>query len=208
MTWRPGETAVLTFARPDGSVGQQHPLRVLADDGRELLGWLPAGTPIVSSRLADGRRMRDAPLAERFTLPRVRTRDAWWTRSTLRLVDDAAWASVWWFFDAAGVFTDWYVNLEIPLGRDDRGPVRIDGVLDLVVGADRRWAWKDEDEADEAVRAGRLTAGQLRRLRAEGERYAALAEAGAFPFDGTWTDFRPEPAWPAPELPDDLLRGL
>jgi hypothetical protein len=30
----------------------------------------------------------------------------------------------------------------------------------------------------------------------------ALAEAGRFPFDGTWTDFRPDPAWPAPTLPD------
>lgn len=32
----------------------------------------------------------------------------------------------------------------------------------------------------------------------------ALAEAGAFPFDGTWLDFRPDPAWPPipPDLPD------
>lgn len=29
-----------------------------------------------------------------------------------------------------------------------------------------------------------------------------MVEAGAFPFDGTWCDFRPDPAWAVPaELP-------
>ncbi|MFD2396772.1 DUF402 domain-containing protein [Prauserella oleivorans] len=199
---------MLTFVRPDTSVGQQHPLRVLSDDGERMLGWLPAGTPIVGSRLADGRRMRDAPLEERFTVPRVRVRDAWHTSSTLRLIGESAWSSVWWFFAAGGAFTGWYVNLEIPCGRNRFGPERIDGVLDLLVRPDGRWEWKDEDEAQAAVRAGRLTGEQLDRLRAEGLRCAALAERGAFPFDGTWTTFRPDPAWPVPELPAELVCDL
>ena len=36
---------------------------------------------------------------------------------------------------------------------------------------------------------------------AEGRRVIKIAEAGEFPFDGTWTDFRPDPSWPIPELP-------
>jgi predicted RNA-binding protein associated with RNAse of E/G family len=79
---------------------------------------------------------------------------------------------------------------------------RVDGALDVAVAPDRSWEWKDEDEADECVRVGRLSVEQLALLRAEGERMIALAEAGRFPFDGTWTDFRPDPAWPAPTLPD------
>lgn len=208
MRWSPGDTAVLSFLRPDASVGQRHPLRVLSDDGRDLLGWIPAGTPIVGSRLADGRRLREASLGERFVVPRVQVLDEWRDTSTLRLIGEDSWASVWWFFDAEGTFTDWYVNLEIPLGRDRHGPRRIDGVLDLAIRPDRGWEWKDEDEAAEALKAGRLTAAQLARLRAEGLRYARLAETGAFPFDGTWTRFRPDPAWRAPELPSELLRGL
>lgn len=202
--WKPGETVVERFLRPDGSIGQHHPLRVISDDGRALLGWLPAGTPIVGSRLADGRSLRDAPLAERFHLPRVRYPDVWRDISNLRLITEDEWSSVWWCFDAAGEFLSWYVNLEIPLGRTASGPDRIDGVLDLEVGRDGDWSWKDEDEVAEAVSAGRLTTGHVVNLRAEGERLAALAEAGAFPFDGTWTDFRPDPGWPAPRLPDGL----
>ncbi|PRX48496.1 uncharacterized protein DUF402 [Prauserella shujinwangii] len=202
VRWRPGQTVVQRFVRPDGSVGQRHPLRVIADDGRSLVGWLPAGTEIVGSRLADGRAMRDAPLAERFTVPRVPVRDHWRDQSTLRLIPEDIWSSVWWFFTAEGEFLGWYVNLEIPLGRRAGGPDRIDGVLDVVVPPGGRWRWKDEDEAAAAVRAGRLTADQLARLRAEGERLGALAEEGTFPFDGTWTGFRPEPGWPAPRLRD------
>lgn len=203
--WTPGDTVVERFLRPDGSIGQHHPLRVIADDGTVLLGWLPADTPIVGSRLADGRLFREAPLEERFRVSRVRVPDFWRDTSTLRRIADDEWSSVWWFFDADGRFLNWYVNLEVPLGRTASGPDRIDGILDVAVEPGGRWQWKDEDEAEEAVLAGRITAAQLRRLRAEGERIGALADAGQFPFDGTWTDFRPDPDWPAPGLPEGLL---
>ncbi|MFI5609707.1 DUF402 domain-containing protein [Amycolatopsis sp. NPDC051903] len=202
--WAPGDTVVERFLRPDGSIGQHHPLRVVADDGDVLFGWLPVGTPIVGSRLADGRTMREAPLAERFRVPRVPVPDTWRGTSTLRMIPEGRWSSVWWFFEADGTFRDWYVNLEVPLGRTANGPDRIDGVLDVVVTPGGGWRWDDEDEAEEALAVGRLTAGQLDRLRAEGERIGALAGAGAFPFDGTHTDFRPDPAWAAPELPAGL----
>ncbi|MFJ7217313.1 DUF402 domain-containing protein [Amycolatopsis sp. NPDC098790] len=203
--WRPGETVVERFHRPDGSIGQVHPLRVLDDDGRVLRGWIPAGTPIVGSRLADGRLMRDAPLEQRFRIPRVAVADSWHGTSTLRRVPEDEWSSVWWFFDLEGRFKNWYVNLEIPLGRTPGAVDRIDGVLDVVVEHDGTWRWDDEDEAEAAIDVGRLTLEQFDRLRAEGERIGALAERGAYPFDGTDTDFRPEEGWPVPELPEGLL---
>ncbi len=203
--WTPGDTVVERFLRPDGSIGQHHPLRVLADDGNVLLGWLPADTPIIGSRLADGRSLREAPLEDRFRIPRVRVPDLWRDTSTLRRIADDEWSSVWWFFGQDGRFLNWYVNLEVPLGRTAAGPDRIDGILDVGVERDGTWHWKDEDEAEEAILAGRITTEQLDRLRAEGERIGALADAGRYPFDGTWTEFRPDPDWPAPALPDGLL---
>ena len=199
--WQPGESFIQRFRRTDGSIGQYHPLRVLSDDGQTVIGFLPKDTPMVTTRLPDGRDAREAPLAEMFRLPRVRVPGTWHGSSTLRVITESEWSSVWWFFGPDLEFVGWYVNLEIPLGRTDIGTDRIDGALDVTVAPDRRWQWKDEDEADAAVDAGRLSAEQLVRLRAEGERVIALAEAGTFPFDGTWCDFRPDPDWPAPELP-------
>ncbi len=169
--WRPGETAVQRFVRTNGSVGQHHPLRVLSDDGEQLVGWLPAGTDIINTRLADGRDPREASLAD---------------------------------IALDGTFTNWYVNLEIPRGRTAFGTDRVDGVLDVVIAPDRSWRWKDEHEIDAALDAGRITASDLGMLRAEGERMIALAETGAFPFDGTWCDFRPDPDWPPPAIPAEL----
>jgi protein associated with RNAse G/E len=143
-----------------------------------------------------------------FRLPRVMVPGTWRNTSTLRVITESEWSSVWWFFTSDGEFLSWYVNLEIPLGRTELGTDRIDGALDVQVDPDRRWRWKDEDEADAAVEAGRLRREQLALLRAEGERLIALAEAGAFPFDGTWCDFRPDPDWPAPRLPASVLDGL
>lgn len=206
--WRPGETAVQRFVRTDGSIGQHHPLRVLSDDGDQLVGWLPAGTPMIGTRLPDGRPVRDAPLAEMFVLPRMRVRREWVGGHNLRVITESRPSSVWWFFEPDFTFRNWYVNLELPRGRTGFGTDRVDGALDVVVYPDRTWRWKDEDEADAAVAAGRITPADLGLLRAEGERMAALAEAGRFPFDGTWVDFRPDPAWPAPELPAHAWSGV
>ncbi|RZQ59423.1 DUF402 domain-containing protein [Amycolatopsis suaedae] len=203
--WPAGHTVVERFLRPDSSVGRLHPLRVISDNGGVLLGWMPAGTPITSSKLADGRSLREAPLEQRFRLPRYSRLDVWRGTSTLRRIPDDEWSSVWWFFAETGEFTGWYVNLEVPLGRTASGPDRVDGVLDVAIAPDRTWRWKDEDEAEAAVAAGRLTAKWLVRLRQEGERLIELAEAGRFPFDGSWTDFRPDPAWPVPELPESAV---
>jgi len=202
--WRPGETAVQRFVRTNGSVGQHHPLRVLSDDGEQLVGWLPAGTDIINTRLADGRDPREASLADMFVLPRIPLRGQWTGTSTLRLITESHWSSVLWFFALDGTFTNWYVNLEIPRGRTAFGTDRVDGVLDVVIAPDRSWRWKDEHEIDAALDAGRITASDLGMLRAEGERMIALAETGAFPFDGTWCDFRPDPDWPPPAIPAEL----
>jgi hypothetical protein len=208
VTWQPGDTAVHRFVRRDGSIGQHHPLRVLSDDGECLVGWLPGGTDIINTRLPDGRDARTVSVAEMFVLSRIRVHGQWHTTSTLRLIRESDWSSVWWFFEPDGTFRGWYVNLEIPFGRTEHTTDRADGALDVVVAPDRSWRWKDEDEADAAVAAGRISAADLGRLRAEGERLIGLAEAGAFPFDGTWCDFRPDPAWPKPVLPAGLDVGV
>lgn len=208
VAFRAGDSVQFRFIRLDGSHGPVHPMRVVSDDGVRLLGWLPADTPLVRTRLADGRDQRAAPLEVRFRLPRERYLGHWLRTSTLRLVDEEHWSSVWWFFEPDGTFRNWYVNLEVPLGRTESTVDRCDGALDVEVFPDRTWRWKDEDEAAAAVDAGKYTAEQMATLRAEGERMIALAEAGAFPFDGTYCDFRPDPDWATPVLDPDLVAEL
>lgn len=204
-TWPPGAEILYRFWRLDGSLGTVHPARVASDGPDELLCWVPAGTPIRITTAPDGRTPRELPMHERFTGVRVPARSVWRGTATLRLVFAHRWCSVWWFFEPDGTFRNWYVNPEVPLGRDATGVDRVDGVLDLEVFPGGRWSWKDEDELEPALAAGRIDEAHLRRLRAEGERMAELAEAERFPFDGSHCEAVPDPSWPLPSLPAELV---
>jgi hypothetical protein len=86
----------------------------------------------------------------------------------------------------------------------------VDQALDLWVEPDGSWAWKDLDEF--AERTGHplyWDKTEAARIREVGERLAELAASRSFPFDGTWTDFRPDPDWPTAQRPEgwDLHRA-
>jgi predicted RNA-binding protein associated with RNAse of E/G family len=101
-------------------------------------------------------------------------------------------------------FLGWYVNLQSPLRRTPIGfDTPPDHALDVVVAADRStWTWKDEDELEEAVAAGLFSSEDAARFRVEGERAARAIIERMPPFDEPWEDWRPDPAWELPELPE------
>ncbi|MFF0314098.1 DUF402 domain-containing protein [Micromonospora sp. NPDC005252] len=192
-----------------GRIGWVRPARVVLDDERGLLLWIAKGSPVAHEVNEVGLTMRGLPFADwitpTFQLAQVR----WNGPPLLKFLPTGAAHSVWWFRDAAGRFSHWYVNLEEPGVRWDDGAVAgvdvIDQDLDVLVAADRTWQWKDEDEFVERLAFGEdYWVTDEKAVRAEGERVIALAEAGEFPFDGTWCDFAPPPDW---DVPDELPPG-
>jgi hypothetical protein len=103
--------------------------------------------------------------------------------------------------EGGGPFLAWYVDMEAPFRRAGGGIVTWDQTLDIVAGADLAWWWKDQDQLDLAVRWGWMTADEARLVRAEGERVIEMIESRAAPFNESWPDWRPDPAWPVPVLP-------
>ena len=93
-----------------------------------------------------------------------------------------------------GQFEHWYVNFEQPLRRTPIGYDTFDHKLDLIVMPDGTYRWKDEDELEQAAALGIVDAAAV---RAEAER--VLEE---WPFPTGWEDWRPDPAWPIPQLPE------
>jgi hypothetical protein len=98
-----------------------------------------------------------------------------------------------------------YVNLQEPVTETPQGFETTDLFLDIVVDADLNWRWKDEDELEEAVAVGRITPREAEAVRIEGERVAADIESRRWPFDGSFDDWRPDPAWPLPALPKERI---
>jgi len=98
-----------------------------------------------------------------------------------------------WLNFRGGVFESWYVNFERESAWHGACFDLVDEKLDLVIEPGGAVRWKDEDELEEAARAGYLDAGEV---RAEAERVLARP-----PWPTGWENFEPDPSWPVPELP-------
>ena len=121
--------------------------------------------------------------------------DAIWTTHHVLVVvcpGDAFDIRLFWQEDWP--FRGWYVNLQDPVRRVPTGFDTADHILDLAIGPDRAWAWKDEDELADAVRIGRFSPREAAAVRATGERLIPRIEHGDWPFDDALTGWRPDPA--------------
>jgi hypothetical protein len=148
--------------------------------------------------LADGRELRDVPLAERWAHPRVSARRPWHSTEVIQLFPKGRAHSLWVVRNAERSLLGWYVNLEDPQVLDGRTITSQDHVLDIWVPGDTgQPQWKDEDEFAAAVAVGRFTADEAASIRAEGERVWAER-----PWPTGWEEWLPPTEWAQPELPD------
>jgi len=177
--------------------------RVVSDDERGLLLWRAPGGPFAWRCAEDGRGIRAMPFPEWACTPTRLEVKTWHSMSVLMLIPPGAAHSVWWEF-RDGTFKGWYVNLEEPSVRWPGGVDFSDQDLDIVVAPDRAWRWKDEDEFTERLAyPEHYWVTDAEAVWAHGRTIIPLIEAGEFPFDGTWTDFRPDPSWREPtRLPE------
>jgi len=192
-----------------GRIGWVRPCRVVSDDERGLLLWLARESPVASEVADDGRGMRTMPFTEWISCSYRLGMFRWQGPPLLKFLPADGAYSVWWFRDEQDRFANWYVNLEQPGVRWDDGELAgvdmVDQDLDVVVFPDLSWQWKDEEEfAERLACPEHYWVADAEAVRAEGERVIKLVEAGEFPFDGTWCDFTPDPAWTPP---DELPRG-
>ncbi|QIG44827.1 DUF402 domain-containing protein [Nocardioides anomalus] len=181
-------------------------LRVVRDDERGLVAWLPAGSERLAATPRDGRGLRERSLAERAALLVAGDYDVtvtqWRGDGVLRVAPTGRPWSVWFFGDGE------YVNLEVPHQRPVDGAARThsrDLTLDLWVADGETWL-KDEDELAAGVDAGWYspTQGALIRDLADLAR-AELVAPTAWPLDEGWSGWRPPPEWDEPlRLPEAL----
>lgn len=73
-------------------------------------------------------------------------------------------------------------------------------MLDFVVEPDRSFALKDRHELELAVDQGVFSPAAAAAIEADGAEVAATAEAWGTRFRAGWETFRPDPAWPIPQL--------
>ncbi|MGW8378762.1 DUF402 domain-containing protein [Streptomyces sp. ODS28] len=205
----PTGTQILWRYRANGAAHPHicRPVTVVTDTSELLAVWMAPGTVCVKPELADGTPVHQEPLETRYTKPRTTALSRWFGTGVLKLARPGDPWSVWLFWERDWEFKNFYVNLEEPRRRWAGGVDSEDHFLDISVYPDGSWLWRDEDEFAEAQRVGLMGAGQAAAVRAAGERALREVRAWASPFADGWEDWRPDPHWPVPRLPEDWDRA-
>ena len=204
-----GDTVVLrsvrTFAAHGEAVGFSVAGLVLLDDENLAVVASPLGSA-VRRRAGVG----SGPNG-RLVLPEdwdgSYIEDKWFGAPVVRVHRKGTPWSVWRWHDGSDWRPDWYVNLELPWVRTPIGFDSQDWALDVVASTEPDGTWfvryKDEDELAFYADLGYLPEVMLSMIQRAGEDATRTALARTFPFDADWSQWIPDPAWPAPELPSE-----
>ncbi|MCW2736028.1 MAG: hypothetical protein JWN97_672 [Nocardioides sp.] len=204
--WR--DAGVPPFLEPGAELHWRYgrrldPMRVVRDDERGLVAWLAEDTAVVASAAADGRALRELPLAERFTGDRMPVLSRWNGGGILRIAPTGRPWSVWLFRDADGSFAGHYLNLELVHRRQGNVSATRDLTLDLWLEPSGELWLKDADELEAATQAGRYSPAMADEVRAIAEwARAEVVEARDWALDEEWQTWRPPAGWTVPSLPD------
>jgi hypothetical protein len=204
MALQPGDVALVQEVWR-GRVWAARPLRVVQDEGDFVALWFPKGTRWKAPTTNPERPWledRGSRLAECVAMEDWVFRDAVYDVDSLWLMRAGDWHAVWVSWLPDGTHWGWYVNLQEPFRRTELGFETMDRVLDLIIEPDRTWRWKDEDELELWIQRGVIARAEEQSLRSEGLRVIDRAERGEPPFGERWTQWRPDPSWDTPRLPE------
>jgi hypothetical protein len=174
-------------------------LTVVRHDGEVLATQLQIGTKHFGA-MAQSRET----IMDEFAQGDLKWGERTWTQhNLLLLVRPGDPYSIQAFYNEAGAFVGWYVNLQDPLIWSRFGYDTRDHMLDIIVGEDlSSWIWKDEDELERGVGFGLLTKEEATQIRRNGEAVVELIERG----EAWWEPWRytpPDLSLPIASLPDD-----
>ena len=199
--WMPGNQIVLRFTW-SGDLAWIEPVTVVEDSPECIALYLAEQTPIKRPVGSNGLPVpRSRSHEPRSSVPWHLGDACWVNTSVLWLARPGDTHAIGLFWQGpTWEFLGWYGNLQEPLRRTRIGFDSADQALDVQIAPDRTWRWKDEDEFASVQERGVISARDAVAIRDEGERVIAAVEANRWPFNASWEDWRPDPAWPIPRI--------
>ncbi len=209
MYWERG-AQIVQYEMLGKGIGLVRPVTVVDDSPGHIALYSHPGTPMVTRGVDNYRSLE---LSERIELRtrmldpgegefrEVTTPD----NHVLALTQQDVWHSVMLFWSQDWQFRTWYVNLQSPIRRLRHGVQFHDLALDIVVRPDMSWSWKDVDEFEALASRGLLSVDEVSSVRAEADRMVGVIENHGPPFSDDWEDWRPDPRWSVPQLPNGWL---
>lgn len=95
------------------------------------------------------------------------------------------------------------MNFQLPFKRNLSAVDTLDLELDLVIHPDFSYEWKDVDDYQQAISHGLISPEWTQEIEFAREDAMERLEKRVYPFDGSWLDWKPDPSWQPPRLPQD-----
>ena len=95
------------------------------------------------------------------------------------------------------------MNFQLPFQRNPCAVDTLDLDLDLVIRPDFSYKWKDRDDYQNAISHGVIPVEWTREIESATVEVMERLEKRRYPFDGSWLDWKPDPAWQPPKLPEN-----
>jgi hypothetical protein len=127
----------------------------------------------------------------------------WQTNRILMFLEPEKYYSCFLFWDGASdQFQGYYINFQLPYHRSHCGFDTLDLDLDIVIDPQYHWEWKDVDEYQDGIREGGIQAEWVKGIEQSYEEVFERIRLRSYPLDGSWLQWRPDPHWALPDLPD------
>lgn len=201
--WKPGEVVTWRGIR-NHCVWHVQPTIVVKDTPEELVLTLLPGTECMAE--------------ETYPLGKQNSKRWWdfkandwklapynWRKNRLLLIfePEKCYSTILFWDHARDEFLCYYINFQVPFQRGHNSADTLDLELDLIVNPDFSLEWKDEAEYQFAVTHEPTLAQWVAPIEAAQSGILEKIETRAYPFDGSWLDWRPDPSWSPPRLPEN-----
>jgi len=201
--WKPGEVVAWRGIR-NHIVWHVQPTIVVRDSPEELALTLLPGTECMAEETYPSGKKKAKRWWDFKANDWKLAKYIWRTNRLLLLFEPEKCYSTILFWDhASHEFLCYYINFQVPYQRRDHSADTLDLELDLIVYPDFRTEWKDEDDYQIAIDHGLISPEWMQRIREAQPEIFDKLEKRHYPFDGSWLDWRPDPDWSPPKLPEN-----
>jgi len=126
-----------------------------------------------------------------------------WRTNRLLLIfePDNYYSAVYFWNHESNEFLCYYVNFQQPFKRSHCGVDTLDLDLDIIIKSDFSYKWKDEDDYQKAIDHGIIFPEWVQGIEDAKKDVFDKLQRRAYPFDGAWLSWMPDPNWLPPKLP-------
>jgi protein associated with RNAse G/E len=129
---------------------------------------------------------------------------AWHTNRLLILLHPEKYYSSFYFWEVGtNQFLCYYINFQLPFRRSKIGFDTFDLELDIIIEPTFEWRWKDADHYQEGIERGILLNEWVQEIDTAKPEIFERLEKRQYPYDGSWLDWKPDPACEPPKLPEN-----